>query len=153
MGEFLFSRFYHGFIEPNDWRKTMKTIPEPSVINPAILGLAVLAAFVIFVTLKGVSLPLLSNLKVNLFLLIVLGMSICTQGGIGRIAATGQWSHPLAIVGYLLGAAILILAICVFFNINLPFIASQQQTFLVIAVLAGAKVANAFAHYFLFNHL
>ena len=25
-------------------------------------------------------------------------MSICTQAGIGRIAATGEWTHPLAIV-------------------------------------------------------
>ena len=129
----------------------MKTIPEPSVISPTILILAVLAAALVFVTLKGVSLPLLSNLKVNLGILIVLGMSICTQGGIGRIAASGQWMHPLAIVGYILGASILILAVCVFFNINLPFLSSPQQTFLVIAVLLGAKVVNAFAHYFLFQ--
>jgi len=129
----------------------MKTIPEPSVINPAILLLAALAAIVVFVTLKGVSLPMVSNLKVNLAILILLGMSICTQGGIGRIAATGQWTHPLAIVGYILGASILVLAFCVFFNIPLPFLASQQQAFLVIAVLLGAKVVNAFAHYFLFQ--
>jgi hypothetical protein len=127
----------------------MKTIPEPSVINPTILVLAVLAAGLVFITLKGVSLPLLSNLKVNLAILIVLGMSICTQGGIGRIAASGQWTHPLAIAGYIFGASILILAACIFFNINLPFIASQQQAFLVIAVLLGTKVVNAFAHYFL----
>lgn len=129
----------------------MKTIPEPSVINPTILLLAALAAGVVFVTLKGVNLPLLSNLKVNLAILIVLGMSICTQGGIGRIAASGLWTHPLAIVGYLLGVSILVLAFCAFFNINLPFIASQQQAFLVIAILLGAKVVNAFAHYFLFS--
>jgi hypothetical protein len=127
----------------------MKTIPEPSVINPAILLLAALAAGIIFVSLKGINLPLLSNLKVNLALLIVLGMSICTQGGIGRIAATGQWTHPLAIVGYLLGASILVLAFCIFFNLQLPFLASQQQAFLVIVILLGLKVANAFAHYFL----
>lgn len=131
----------------------MKTIPESSVINPTILLLAALAAGIVFVTLKGVNLPLLSNLKVNLGILIFLGMSICTQGGIGRIAATGQWTHPLAIVGYILGASILILAVCVFFNISLPFLASKQQAFLVIAILLGAKVVNAFAHYFLFSRL
>lgn len=129
----------------------MKTIPEPSIVSPVILVLAALAAIVVFVTLKGVNLPLLSNLKVNLAILIVLGMSICTQGGIGRIAATGLWTHPLAIVGYILGASILILAVCVFFNISLPFLVSQQQAFLVIAILLCAKVVNAFAHYFLFN--
>lgn len=129
----------------------MKTIHEPSVISPTILVLAVLAAALVFVTLRGASLPLLSNLKMNLGILLVLGMSICTQGGIGRIAASGQWTHPLAIVGYILGAGILVLAVCVFFNIRLPFLASQQQAFLVIAVLLGAKVVNAFAHYFLFR--
>lgn len=131
----------------------MKTIPEPSIVSPVIPVLAALAAIVVYVTLKGVNLPLLSNLKVNLAILIVLGMSICTQGGIGRIAATGLWTHPLAIVGYILGASILILAVCVFFNISLPFLASQQQAFLVIAVLLGAKMVNAFAHYFLFRRV
>ena len=54
----------------------MKTLSEPSVINPAILLLAALAAIIVFVTLKGVSLPLVSNLKVNLAILILLGMKI-----------------------------------------------------------------------------
>ena len=61
----------------------------------------------------------------NLAILLVLGMAICAQGGIGRVAAAGQWAHPLAILGYLLGAAILILAAAVFFNVKLPLITSQ----------------------------
>ncbi len=126
----------------------MKTISEPSIISPAILVLAALAIAVIFITLNGTNLLLLSNLKVNLALLIFLGMSICTQGGIGRTAATGQWGHPLTIVGYVLGASILILAVSVFFNLNLPFLASQLQSFIIIAVLMAVKVLNAFVHYY-----
>lgn len=128
----------------------MKTISEPSIISPAILVLAALAIAVIFLTLNGTNLPLLSNLKVNLALLIFLGMGICTQGGIGRTAATGQWGHPLAIVGYFLGTLILILAVGIFFDVKLPIFTSQQQAFLAIAVLMGAKVLNAFVHYYLF---
>jgi hypothetical protein len=129
----------------------MKTISEPSVINPTILILAALAGAVLFVTLKGIKFPLLSNSKVALGVLIVLGMTICSQGGIGRIAAVGNWTHPQAILGYLLGAAILLVSASVFFNFKLPFVTSQQQAFVVIAMLLGAKVINAFAHYYLFT--
>ena len=130
----------------------MKTISEPSVISPTILILAALAAAVLFITLKGIKFPLLSNPKVALGILIVLGMTICSQGGIGRIAAVGNWAHPQAILGYILGTAILLVAASMFFNFNLPFITSQQQAFVVIAALLGAKVINAFAHYYLLGH-
>lgn len=129
----------------------MKTISEPSVISPTILILAVLAVAILLTALKGVKLPLLSNPKVALGILIVLGMSICAQGGIGRIAAVGNWAHPQAILGYILGTAILLVATSVFFNFKLPFITSQQQAFLLITALLSAKVFNAFAHYYLFS--
>ncbi len=127
----------------------MKTITEPSVVTPVILFLAILAFGVIFITLRDVSLPLLSNLKVNLVILLILGIGICSQGGIGRIAATGEWSHPLTIIGYILGASILVLSAIVLFNINLPFLASQQQAFLIVAVLMGVKVLIASTHYYI----
>jgi hypothetical protein len=83
---------------------------------------------------------------VSLAIFLVLGMAICAQGGIGRVAAAGQWTHPLAIIGYLLGALILIVAAAVFFNIKLPLITGQQQAFVVIVVLMGAKIINSVAH-------
>jgi hypothetical protein len=130
----------------------MKTLSEPNVLNPTILLLGTLAMAVVILVMKGAQLPLLSNPKVTVGLLLVLGMGMCTQGGIGRIAASGQWTHPLAILGYALGAAILILAAAVFFNIRLPFISSQSQAVLIIAALIGAKVVNAVAHYYLLGH-
>lgn len=130
----------------------MKTISETSVISPTIFILASLTGVVLFVILKGIKVPLLSNPKVALAILIVLGMTVCSQGGIGRIAATGNWTHPQAILGYLLGVSILLVAASVFFNFKLPFVTSHQQAFLIIAVLMGAKVVNAIAHYYLFNH-
>jgi hypothetical protein len=130
----------------------MKTISEPSVVSPTILVLAVLAGAVLLIILKGIKFPLLSNPKVALSILIVLGITICSQGGIGRIAAVGNWTHPQAILGYLLGTAILLVAASVFFNFKLPFVAGQQQAFVIIAVLLSAKVINAFSHYYLFSH-
>jgi hypothetical protein len=81
----------------------MKTVTQPSVISPSILILALLAALVIFVGVTGKKVPLLSNLRADSVLLVVLGMAICQQGGIGRIAAAvgilGQaaWWRTLAI--------------------------------------------------------
>jgi hypothetical protein len=124
----------------------MKTMSQSSAINPSVLILAALAAGIVFATLRGSALPLFSNLKVSLALLLVLGMAICAQGGIGRVAAAGQWTHPLAIVGYLLGALILTVAAAVFFNIKLPLITGQQQAFVIIVVLMGAKIINSVAH-------
>ncbi len=129
----------------------MKTISEPSVISPIILVLAALTGAVLYITLKGIKFPLLSNPKVALGFLIVLGMTICAQGGIGRIAAVGNWAHPQAILGYILGTVILLVSASIFFNFKLPFITSQQQAFVIIAILLGAKILNAFAHYYLFT--
>lgn len=127
----------------------MKTISESSIISPTIMILSLLAATVAWIAIKGVQMPVLSNLKVSVVLLIVLGMAICSQGGIGRVADAGQWTHPLAIVGYLLGASILLLATAIVFNVRLPFLSSPQQGVIIMVVLIGAKFLNSALHYFL----
>ena len=127
----------------------MKTITQPAVITPSILVLAVLAAAVVFIGATGRKVPILSNVRVDIILLVLLGMSICTQAGIGRIAATGEWSHPLAIVGYILGGMILLITLSVFVGWKLPFIQNDQQALIAIAILAGLKIVNAVTHYLL----
>ena len=127
----------------------MKTITQPSVISPSILLLALLAVAVVFIGVTGKKVPLLSNIRLDIILLAVLGMAICSQGGIGRIAASGQWAHPQAILGYILGGLILLIALSVFVGWKLPYIQSDQQALLVMASLAGLKVVNAFVHYYL----
>jgi hypothetical protein len=127
----------------------MKTISQPAVITPTIIGLALLFAAVAFIGVTGKKVPLLSNVRVDIVLLLLIGMAICTQGGIGRIAATGQWSHPQAILGYLLGGSILLITLAVFAGWKVPYIQSDQQALLVIAILAALKVVNAVTHYWL----
>lgn len=127
----------------------MKTIAQPAVITPTILGLALLFAVVAFIGVTGKKVPLLSNVRVDIVLLVLIGMAICTQGGIGRIAATGQWSHPQAILGYILGGSILLIMLAVFAGWKFPYIQSDQQALLVIALLASLKVVNAVTHYLL----
>jgi len=127
----------------------MKTISQPAVITPTIIALALLAAAVVFIGVTGKKVPLLSNIRVDIILLVIIGMTICTQGGIGRIAATGQWTHPLSIIGYILGGLILLITLAVFVGWKLPYITNDQQALLAIAILASLKVVNAVAHYLL----
>ena len=127
----------------------MKTMSQPSVMTPTILVLALLFVAVAFVGVTGKKVPLLSSVRVDIILLVLIGMAICTQGGIGRIAVTGQWAHPQAILGYILGGSILLTALAVFAGWKLPYIQNDQQALLLIAILAGLKVLNAVTHYML----
>lgn len=127
----------------------MKTLTQPTVITPTMIGLALLAAAVVFISVTGKKVPLLSNVRVDIILLVIIGMTMCTQGGIGRIAATRQWAHPLSIVGYILGGLILLVTLAVFVGWKLPYIQNDQQALLVIAILASLKVVNAVIHYLL----
>ena len=127
----------------------MKTISQPSVISPSIFVLALLFVAVVFVGVTGKKVLFLSNVRLDIILLAVIGMAICTQGGIGRIAATGQWAHPQAILGYILGGLILLITLAVFAGWKLPYIQTEQQALLAVAILAGVKVVNAVIHYLL----
>ena len=127
----------------------MKTISQPAVITPSIIGLALLAGIVLFIGATGKKIPVLSNPRMDIILLVVIGMTICTQGGIGRVAATGQWTHPLSIIGYVLGSLILLIALSAFVGWKLPYIQNNQQALIAIAVLIGLKVVNAVTHYLL----
>jgi len=125
----------------------MKTITQPAVITPAIVGLALLAAAIVFIGATGKRVPILSNIRVDIILLVIIGMTMCTQGGIGRIVATGEWTHPLSIIGYLLGGLILLTTVAVFVGWKLPYIQTDQQALLAIAILVSLKVVNAVTHY------
>ena len=125
----------------------MKTISQPSVISPSIFVLALLFVAVVFIGVTGKKVLFLSNVRLDIILLAVIGMAICTQGGIGRIAATGQWAHPQAILGYILGGLILLITLAVFAGWKLPYIQTEQQALLAVALLACLKVANAVTHY------
>jgi hypothetical protein len=129
----------------------MKTISASTaispVITPSIVLLALLAAGVVFIGVTGRKVSLLSSIRLDIVLVVLLGMAICTQGGIGRVAAAGQWTHPLAIVGYILGGLILLIALSVFTGWKLPYIQSDQQALLAIGILAGLKIVNASLHY------
>jgi hypothetical protein len=128
----------------------MKTASQSSlVITPAIVVIILVSAAILFIGLTGKKVPLLSNLRVDIILLVVLGMLICTLGGIGRVAAQNAWTHPLSILGYLLGAAIILITLAVFTGWKLPLIHNDQQALIAIAILIGTKIVDSVIHYLL----
>lgn len=127
----------------------MEPISRPAVITPSIIGLALLAAIIVFIGAAGKKVPILSNVRLDIILVVIIGMTMCVQGGIGRVAATGEWAHPLAMIGYILGGLILLITLAAFAGWKLPYIQNNQQALIAIAILTGLKVVNALTHYLL----
>jgi len=123
----------------------MKSVTQPSVLNPTVFALMFLFAAVTVIAISGKRVPLLSNMKVDLVLLVVIGMAICTSG-IGRVAAMNQWTHPLSILGILLGVLILVVAVAAYFGWKLPLIQNDTQSLIAIALLVVLKIANSVVH-------
>ena len=81
-----------------------------------------------------------------MLVLVVIGMVMCAQGGIGRVAASGAWFQPLSIIAYLFGAAILLIGIAALFGKNIPPLTSFYQSFTTVALLAAAKLVLTTIH-------
>ena len=124
----------------------MKTASVPSPLNLNVLLVAVAFAALVFAVVTGKRVPLISNLRIAMAVLLVLGMTMCALGGIGRVAAQGQWSHPLSILGYLLGTLILVIGLATVFGLKLPYIQSDVQAVIIVSILTVAKIANSVIH-------
>ena len=114
--------------------------------NLVVIVLGILAALLVFAVLTERKVPLLTTDRAALLALVVIGMIMCTQGGISRVAATGAWLHPFTILGYLLGAAILVIGIAALLGKNIPPLTSYYQSFVVVAVIAAVKVLLTTVH-------
>jgi len=125
----------------------MKTTSLSSPICLNVFLLALLITAIVFVALTGKKVPVLSNTRVAKGAILVLGMAVCSSG-IGQAAAVQQWTHPLAILGHLLGALILVIGFGTVFGWKLPYIQSDAQAILIVAALIGVKVVNALIHSF-----
>jgi hypothetical protein len=124
----------------------MNTVTQPKVLSPTVIVLALLGIAVMYLGLSGTQIMLFSNLLVDIILVGIIGMAICAMGGIGRVAARKEWSHPLSIIGYILGALILVIGFGVFLRWNLPFITSDRAALTAIGLLAAGKVVLSVIH-------
>ncbi len=111
-----------------------------------VIVLSVFLAFLVFMALTGRKVPLLSSDRAVLVAIVVTGMFICSRVGIGRVAAAGAWSHPLSIVGYLLGAVILLIGFAGLIGKNIPPLTSYTQSIAAVAGIAVLKVILSTIH-------
>jgi hypothetical protein len=116
-----------------------------ALIFPLALGLVSTA--IVYASLTGKTLPLISGPRAALIALLIIGMAAC-MGGIGQVGASGRWASPLAIAGYLLGAAILLVIASAFTGWKLPMIHSDTQAVAGVAVLMAVKYLIGIAGYF-----
>jgi hypothetical protein len=116
-------------------------------LTSAVLG--VLAVLLVLATLTGKKVPFIASERAVLVVLVVIGMAMCARG-IGRVAALGEWAHPLSILGYLVGVLILVIAVAILAGKPLPLISTPSQAILAVALLSAAKLALSALHRFLF---
>lgn len=114
--------------------------------NLVVIVLGIMAAFLVFAVLTGRTIPLIMSDRAALLALLVIGMIMCTQGGISRVAASGAWFHPFTIIGYLLGAGIIVIGIAALLGKNIPPLTNYYQSFVVVAVIAAVKVVLTTIH-------
>lgn len=123
----------------------MTTNITSNVLVPLALGL--LSAGIVYATLAGKTLPLISGPRAALIALLVIGMAAC-MGGIGQVGASGRWASPLAIAGHLLGIIILIVIVSAFTGWKLPFVRSETQAVAAVAILMMIKFLIGVPAYF-----
>lgn len=116
-----------------------------SIIVPLFLGLVV--AGIVFAAQAGRSLLFISTPHASLIALLVVGMAMC-MGGIGQVGASGRWISPLAILGYLLGAAILMIIVAGLAGWKLPLITGEKQAIIAVGIMIAVKFLIGTVGYF-----
>lgn len=115
-----------------------------NIIWANVLGL--LSVLLVAAVIGGVKLPLISNEKVALIVLLVLGMAMCASGGIGRVAGVNGWAHPISILGYLVGVLILVVAVAAFMRRPLPLVPDGRAALIAVLALMVVKYLLTLVH-------
>lgn len=86
--------------------------PATAFGNPLVANLlGVIIAALLLAALTSTPVPLLGS-DVAIFLaVLVLGMSMCALGGVGRAPMKLGWAHPVTLFGIVVGTAILLVAV------------------------------------------
>jgi hypothetical protein len=98
---------------------------SPLIAN--LLGVGI--AGLVLATLSNTSIPLLDSDRAVFIALIILGMVMCTLGGVGRAPAMYGWANPVTLFGIVVGTVMLVLAAAA--------LTGQVADRLAIEVLAG----------------
>jgi hypothetical protein len=101
-------------------------------------GLAVLAAIIVIAVLTSVNERLGVSDILAFWALFLVGVFLCGAGPSGQGATYGWW-NPLHIIGYVIGAVLLLLAVAIMFGLTVPGISSVQSATMVVAALMVVK--------------
>ena len=135
----MFEREYP--IAINTEASTMTTNAATSSTNGIItLVLGLLAAGLVFLVLTGHDVPIVGSGAGALLALGLIGIAMCSLGGIGPTQSALGWAHPLTIVGSLLGVLALLVVALPLLGVQLPLIADTRSAVLALAVIMLVKV-------------
>jgi hypothetical protein len=135
----LFIRQYHIAINTEVITMTTNTMTSSSSgIISLVLGM--LAAGLVFMVLTGRDVPIVGNGAGALVVLGLLGIAMCTMSGIGSVQGTLGWTHPLTIIGSILGVAALLVIVLPLLGVQLPLIPGTRSAVLALAVIMLVKV-------------
>jgi hypothetical protein len=104
------------------------------------LVLGLLAAGLVFMVLTGRDVPIVGNGAGALLALGIIGIVMCTLGGIGTAQGTLGWTHPLTIIGSILGVAALLVVVLPLLGVHLPMMPDTRSAVLALAVIMLIKV-------------
>ena len=124
----------------------MKTNQLSTGVNLVIsIGLVVLAAVLAFRALTGMKIPLITSDRTALLAIFLIGFAMCGLG-ISRISATGQWSHPLTIIGYVLGLLAMLFAAAGYFGSHFAFVHDPRGAMIAVLAVIMLKLFLAIVH-------
>lgn len=110
---------------------------------------AVLALGITLATAVKANLPIISSERIAVFALIIVGFAMCAIGGSGRAIGSYGVTHPVTIIGAILGILVLLVGASVLFGFHLPLIADDRTAVFVVAGLILLKLVINGGFYFL----
>ncbi len=117
---------------------TNTAAPFTNGIITLVLGL--LAAGLVFLVLTGRDVPIVGNGAGALLALGLIGIAMCTLGGIGPTQTALGWAHPLTIVGSILGVLALLLVALPLFGVRLPLVTDTRSAVLALTIVMLVKI-------------
>ncbi len=124
----------------------MRTGSLSPALSPSLIAMGLFVLAVALLARDVPSFPVLSNARIAIAIVLIVGMAMCAQGGIGPVAEANEWAHPLSIVGYVLGVLILIVAGLGLFGRPVPWVTEARSIPLAMVALMGLKVVVTVAH-------
>lgn len=109
-------------------------------VSVGLLGL--LAVLLVGSVFTGVKLPFISNERIALVALVVIGFTMCSLG-MGRHIESLGWTHWVNIAGMILGALVLLLFALVLAGVKVPLVSGERAAILAVSVIGLAKVVLA----------